>query len=233
MSDTPISHDAKVPHPAGCTRPACAASPAPGDVVLAPIPSRTGRGRPRPAPCLVLDVEDAGEERWLRLLPRRSRDRPTCPPRRRLRRSRRRRGQARPRAAPRLRREPLVHAGPGSRSRGREARSRSHDPGPARRSRAVPVRGPAPAPGQRGRGGLSPLPCGARSPRPASPHRHPTGGRHDPSRRDPRRGSRPLRLRHEDARAEGNQWRALFLLSAGAGAGTAAVIATPNTGEPR
>ena len=69
MSDTPISHDAKVPHRAGCTCPACMASPAPGDVVLAPVPSRTGRGRPRPAPCLVLDVEDVGEERWLRLLP--------------------------------------------------------------------------------------------------------------------------------------------------------------------
>ena len=69
MSDTPISHHAKAPHRAGCTCPACTASPAPGDVVLAPVQSRTGRGRPRPAPCLVLGVERAGEERRLRLLP--------------------------------------------------------------------------------------------------------------------------------------------------------------------
>ena len=48
-------------HPEGCACPACrpgpAPAPAPGDVVLAPVPPRHGtRGRPAPAPCLVLDV---------------------------------------------------------------------------------------------------------------------------------------------------------------------------------
>ena len=71
MSAIPVSPDACALHPEGCTCPACAPTPVPGDVVLAPVPPRHGtRGRPAPTPCLVLDVEgtDDGARRAL-LLP--------------------------------------------------------------------------------------------------------------------------------------------------------------------
>ena len=74
MSADPISSiaaDPRAPHPEGCTCPACAPTPVPGDVVMAPVPPRHSmRGRSAPTPCLVLDVEetDDGARRAL-LLP--------------------------------------------------------------------------------------------------------------------------------------------------------------------
>ena len=60
MPTTPIAADPRAPHREGCTCPACAPSPIPGDVVLVPVPPRHGaRGRPTPTPCLVVDVEQA------------------------------------------------------------------------------------------------------------------------------------------------------------------------------
>ena len=59
MSGIHLSTHLDAPHPKGCACPACAPSPVPGHVVLAPVPPRHGtRGCPAPTPCLVLDVLD-------------------------------------------------------------------------------------------------------------------------------------------------------------------------------